>query len=66
MKQLTPDEQKDLDRVKAMMYKNIKLMLEWTDLSEEEQDKKGREYIKGLITRTEMLVRSVKALEEMK
>ena len=65
MKQLTPAEQQDLDRVKGMIYKNMGLMLAWTDMTPEQQDEKGREYIKGLITRTEIMMGAVKKLEEM-
>lgn len=65
MKQLTPEQQADLDRVKAMIWKNVNLLLKWSELSEAQKKKKGSDYINNLIARTEILMRAVKNLEEM-
>lgn len=64
MKQLTAEEKRNLDRVKKMIWKNTVLMLKWTDLPDDDKEKKLG-YISSLIKRTEMLVKAVKLLEEM-
>lgn len=59
MKQLTPDEKEQLDILEGMIMKNLTKMAEWAVQPIKERLKQSS-YIKGLIKRTDMLMKCKK------